>query len=324
MEQTWALGVDLGGTKLEVARVGGNGCVEDSLKAATNVAGGAETIERDIAEMAGTLRRRAGTAPVGMGVGTAGQIDGRTGVVHFSPNLGWHEVPLLADLHRLLDIPVAVTNDVRAITWGEWVHGAGRGLADIVCLYVGTGIGGGVVSAGRLLAGCTNTSGELGHITIDMDGPLCTCGNTGCLEALAGGWAIARQAQQAILEDRKAGETLLGLANGSIEDVSAEIVARSASAGDSLSLALLDKVGRALVAGCVSIVNAFNPCRLILGGGVVDGVPELVDRVREGVARLALPAATSNLEVVRGELGAAAGVVGAASLAIRTFGGLER
>lgn len=320
MEQAWALGVDLGGTKLEVARVDEDGKVCESLRIATNVAGGHAAIERDIADMSRALWRGAGTVPVGLGVGMAGQIDGRTGMVHFSPNLGWKEVPFLADLQRLLDIPVVVTNDVRAITWGEWTHGAGCGLADIVCVYVGTGIGGGVVSDGRLLAGCTNTAGELGHITIDIDGPPCTCGNSGCLEALAGGWAIARQARQMIAEDPKAGEALLALANGSIDDVSAETVAKSASAGDALSLALLDKVGRALAAGCVGIVNAFNPCRLILGGGVVDGVPELVDKVRDGVRRSALPAAVESLDVVKGELGAAAGLVGAASLALRAFG----
>ncbi len=321
MNETWALGVDLGGTKLEVARVDEDGTIRDSVRMSTNVKGGPGAIEDDIADMAGILQEKAGTRPTGIGVGIAGQIDGDTGIVRFSPNIDWHDVPLLADLRRLLDMPVVVTNDVRAITLGEWVHGAGRGLNDIVCLYVGTGIGGGVVSAGRLLTGCTNTAGELGHITIDINGPLCTCGNVGCLESLAGGWAIARQAQQMIREDGQAGRALLALANGSIDKVDAETVAVSASAGDKFSVALLEKVGRALVAGCVGLVNAFNPCRLILGGGVIDGVPELIGRIRVGVRQLALPAATSGLEIVPSVLGSKAGVVGAASLAMRTFGG---
>jgi glucokinase len=320
MKEIWALGVDLGGTKLEVARVDEDGTIRDSVRMPTNVEGGPGVIERDITDMAGILKGRAGIPPVGIGVGIAGQIEEPTGIVLFSPNLGWHEVPLLADLQHLLDMPAAITNDVRAITLGEWVYGAGRGFNDIVCLYVGTGIGGGVVSAGRLLAGCTNTAGELGHITVDMNGPPCTCGNAGCLESLAGGWAIARQAQQMIREDGEAGKTLLAFANGSIEAITAETIARAASAGDRLSLALLEKVGRALVAGCASIVNAFNPCRLILGGGVIDGVPELIDKVRAGVRRLALPAATSGLDVLPGMLGSNAGVVGSASLAMRTFG----
>jgi glucokinase len=102
-------------------------------------------------------------------------------VVQFAPNLDWHDVPLQADLNESLDLPVTVMNDVRAATWGEWLHGAGQGCADLVCLFVGTGIGGGVVSGGRMLSGCSNTAVELGHITVDLHGPLCHCGNWGCL-----------------------------------------------------------------------------------------------------------------------------------------------
>lgn len=320
MNGTRALGVDLGGTKLEVALVDEGGRVLDSIRMPTDVRGGPLAIERDIVRMATTLQSKAGCALAGIGVGIAGQIDGKTGVVRFSPNLEWHEVPLLADLQRLLDMPTAVTNDVRAITWGEWAHGAGQGLNDLICLYVGTGIGGGVVSGGNLLTGCSNTAAELGHVVVDMNGPPCTCGGTGCLESLAGGWAIARQAQQMIRENEEAGRALLAMVDGSIEMISAEIVARAASEGDDLSLALLKKVGTALTAGCVSLVNAFNPCRLILGGGVVDGVPQLVDEVQRGIKQFALPAAASALDVVQGKLGSSAGVIGAASLAMSLFG----
>jgi glucokinase len=219
-----------------------------------------------------------------------------------------------------LGMPVAVTNDVRAVTWGEWLHGAGRGYDDLICLYVGTGIGGGVVSGGRILSGCTNSAGELGHITIEIDGPVCTCGNRGCMEALAGGWAIARRAREIIMSNPEQGKMLLRLGGGSVEAVTAETVARSAHSGDEVSLRLLDEVGKALAAGCVSLVNAFNPCRLILGGGVIDGVPELIDKVRQGVRKSALPVASKVLEVVPGLLGSRAGVVGAGSLAMRSFG----
>ena len=106
-------------------------------------------------------------------------------------------------------MPVVITNDVRAATWGEWLHGAGQGVEDLICLFIGTGIGGGVVSGGRVLTGASNSAGELGHMTIDLHGPPCTCGNRGCLEALAGGWAIARRALQAINDSPAAGEALL-------------------------------------------------------------------------------------------------------------------
>lgn len=319
MNDIWAVGVDLGGTKLEVGRVDANGTIVDSIRMATKVEEGPAVIIRDIAKAVDVLVRRAGRPPIGIGVGMAGQIDRQTGTVHFAPNLDWHEVPLRSDLEHLLGMNAVVINDVRAIMWGEWHHGAGRGYDDIVCLFVGTGIGGGVVSGGRVMEGCSNSAGELGHITVDLNGPPCTCGNSGCFEALAGGWAIARRARQIISRDPVAGQMLLDAAGGLLEEVTARTVAVSAYRGDRTALSILDDVGRALIAGCISLVNAFNPCRLILGGGVIYGMPELIDRVRHGVRQCALAAANRSLEIVPGELGSAAGIVGSASLALQTF-----
>ncbi len=314
--ETWAVGVDLGGTKIEVARVHAGGVVRDSVKMGTRVEGGPAGVESDILDAVGTLQGRAGGPASAIGIGIAGQIDAGEGSVRFAPNLNWHEVPLRADIERSLGLPAVVTNDVRAIAWGEWTYGAGRGFNDVVCLFVGTGIGGGIVSDGRMLSGCSNTAGELGHIVVDVNGPLCTCGNRGCLEALAGGWAIARLARQLVAEDPERGKRLIGLA-GAPEAITAETVTLAARNRDGLSLAIIERVTRALVAGSVGLVNAFNPCRLILGGGVVVGMPELIDRVREGTKRLALPAAAVALEVVSGALGSDAGVIGAATLAMR-------
>ena len=288
---------------------------------ATKAEAGPAAVERDIVEAARLLIERAGTPPVGIGVGVAGQVEKQTGRVLFAPNLRWRETPLAADLEEALEIVAVVVNDVRAIAWGEWLYGAGKGYDDLICLYVGTGIGGGVVSGGRMLSGRANSAGELGHIVIDMNGPPCTCGNKGCLEALAGGWAIAKQAQEMISRDPASGSMLLAAAGGVLEGVRAETVAACAHRGDALSLSLLDRVGRALSAGCVSLVNAFNPGRLILGGGVIDGLPELIDRARRGVMQDALATASAACEIVPGMLGPDAGVIGAASLAMRSHGG---
>jgi glucokinase len=222
-------------------------------------------------------------------------------------------------LSRALKLPVAVANDVRAATWGEWLHGAGRGCDDLVCLFVGTGIGGGVVSGGHMMAGSSNAAGELGHVTVDLHGPPCHCGNTGCLEALASGWAIARRARQAIAADPSAGASLLDRAGGQPDAVTAKIVAQAAHAGDPLARQLIDEVATALIAGSVSFVNAFNPSRLILGGGVIEGLPELVQRVAQGVRQLALAAASTPLHVLPAQLHGDAGVVGAAALAMYSF-----
>ena len=296
-QETWAIGVDLGGTKVEVAMVDARGRILQRLKQPTEVAGGPEGI---IAEIAGMVRqlREPGlpSAPIGLGVGVAGQITAAGGVVRFAPNLKWREVPLQDRLSRTLGLPVVITNDVRAATWGEWLHGAGQGAEDLICLFIGTGIGGGVVSGGRMLEGCTNTAGELGHLTTDLNGPPCTCGNRGCLEALAGGWAIARRAREAIREAPAAGKAFLQAAGlkepVAPEDIHAGAVAAAARLQDPLARLLVDEVARALIAGTVGLVNAFNPCRLILGGGVMQGLPELLDRIDAGIRRLALNAAS--------------------------------
>jgi glucokinase len=325
MEQkTWAIGIDLGGTKVEVAAVDVSGRILRRLKQPTDVTGGPEAI---IAEIAGMVRQveelGLASAPAGLGIGVAGQITAAGGVVRFAPNLKWREVALQDRLRQALDLPVVVANDVRAATWGEWLHGAGQGAEDLICLFIGTGIGGGVVSGGRMLSGCTNAAGELGHITVDINGPSCTCGNRGCLEALAGGWAIARRAREAIRDAPAAGKALFQAAGlkepVTLEAVTAGVVAAAARAGDPLARVLLDEVARALIAGTVSLVHAFNPCRLILGGGVMQGLPELLDRIAKGIRGAALNAASEGLEVLPARLRNDAGVVGAATLAIRSF-----
>ena len=323
-QEPWAIGVDLGGTKVEVAAVDAGGKILQRFKQPTDVAAGPDGIIAEIAGMVQQLRDAGPPSPpAGVGVGVAGQINAATGMVRFAPNLKWREVPFRDRLQTALTLPVVVTNDVRAATWGEWRHGAGQGAADLICLFIGTGIGGGVVSGGRMLSGCSNTAGELGHITTDINGPPCTCGHRGCLEALAGGWAIARRAREAIRDAPAAGQAFLKAAGlkepVAPEDISAAVVAAAAQAHDPLARLMVDEVARALIAGTVSLVNAFNPCRLILGGGVMQGLPELLDRIDAGIRRFALNAATEGLQVLPARLKGDAGVVGAATLAIRSF-----
>jgi glucokinase len=321
--ENWAIGVDLGGTKVEVAVVDAAGRIHQRLKQPTEVQGGPDGITAEIAGMVRQVQAQGpASAPLGVGVGVAGQIAAATGVVRFAPNLKWREVPFREKLSQALGLPVVITNDVRAATWGEWLHGAGQGAQDLICLFIGTGIGGGVVSGGRLLEGCTNTAGELGHLPVDLNGPLCTCGHRGCLEALAGGWAIARRAREAIRNAPDAGQAFLRAAGlqepVAAAEINARVVAAAAQAGDPLARLLVDEVGRALVAGAVGLVNAFNPSRLILGGGVVQGLPELLERMAAGIRRFALSAASEGVEVLPAALHNDAGVVGAASLAIRS------
>ena len=314
---SWAVGVDLGGTKVEVGGVDARGRLLKRVRRPTKVRSGPAAIETQIVDAVRELEESMGSSPAGVGVGVAGQIDADKGMVRFAPNLDWHDVPFQADLSDTLGLPVVVINDVRAAAWGEWLHGAGQGCDDLVCVFVGTGIGGGIVSGGQMLSGCSNTAGELGHITVALDGPPCHCGNRGCLEALASGWAIAQQAQEAVAAKPDDGFMLLKLANGQQEAITAEIVAQAAKEGDALARRLLDEAVQALIAGAVSLVNAFNPCRLILGGGVIEGLPERIDQVERGVRQWALAAARAPLQVLPAALHGDAGVIGAAALVLR-------
>ena len=315
------VGVDLGGTKIALGTVDEEGRLVGMLRYETDRHGGPGAVINQIVEGVRQLKQETAISLSGIGIGVAGQVDPGTGGVIFAPNLDWHNVPLGADLEKECSLPVVVTNDVRAAMWGEWLFGAGLGTGDLLCIFVGTGIGGGIVCGGKALEGCTNTAGEIGHMTVDLNGPLCHCGNRGCMEAFAGGWAIARRAQESVKADPASGSTILKLAGGKVEDITGKTVAQGFFDGDTLAVEIIKEATDALTAGIAALVNALNPCRIILGGGLIEGMPELVSRIDEGVRRRALSAATARLTVCASKLGNDAGIIGAAAFAMKTFSG---
>jgi glucokinase len=313
------LGMDLGGTKLDSALVDSQGSI---LASRHRLIASSREPEKVIAEMIESFKLcvdEAKRMPAALGIGVAGQIDKTRGVVRSSPNLpGWQDVPLQARLERALKIPVILDNDVRVITRGEWQHGAGRGLSDLVCLFVGTGVGGGAVCGGQLLEGSNNTAGELGHITVVAGGRKCHCPNEGCLEAYVGGWSIAERAQDATRANPQAGQTLVSLAGG-LEKISSITVSEAYHNDDPLAQRLIKDTLKYLSAGVISIVNAFNPSLLIMGGSVIQGFQELVPMVEQRVRAQALPTPARNVRISLGSLGNQAGVIGAAALARSSF-----
>lgn len=314
------LGVDVGGTKIETVLVDAAGRILASHRYPTQPEKGPDGVIANIVTSVEVCLGEADQKAQGLGIGVAGQVDRASGMLRFAPNLvGWYNVPLQAKLEETLGLPVVVNNDVRAATWGEWQHGAGQGVNDLVCLFVGTGIGGGVVSSGQLLEGCANTAGELGHITIVAGGRRCRCPNRGCLEAYAGGWAIAERAQEAVRADPKSGQTLVTLAE-SIQQISAATVTQAYTDGDPLANHLVEETAQYLAAGVVGIVNAFNPCLLVLGGGVIEGLPGYVSMIEPLVRANALKAAVEHLRIVTAALGTKAGAIGAATLARNKVG----
>jgi len=307
------LGVDLGGTKVNVGLVDSNGKLLFVHKSLIGASKEPENVFNEIVTDVNVCLTETGLDANAIGIGVAAQVNNE-GVVIGSPNLGWRNFPLKKKMEKKLGLPVLVTNDVRAATWGEWRYGVGKEVNNLVVLFIGTGVGGGVISEGNILTGCTNSGGELGHMTIVSGGRKCKCPNKGCLEAYVGGWAIAERAQEAIENLPVEGKPMLIMA-GNLRLVTSVTVNKAYRQGDLLARILLDETGRYLASGIVSIVNAFNPCFLVLGGGVIEAIPELVTIVNNMVPQMALEAAVKNLKIVRAALGGDAAVIGAASLA---------
>ncbi len=308
-----ALGVDLGGTKIALGVVDRAGTVLDAQRLPTRAERPAREVIADI--ITSVNDRWADRLPKDrpLGIGVAGQVDER-GTVLFGPNLHWNNVPLGRELTRGLGRPVAVLNDVQAATVGEWSYGAGREASDLVCMFVGTGVGGGIVADGRLRHGASGTAGELGHITVVRNGRKCRCPNSGCLEAYAGGWAIAERAREAVRERPAEGAALVRLA-GDSASISSETVEAAYRIHDRLARELVEDTMGYLASGLVSVVNAIDPGTVVLGGGVLEGFLSLIPSLAKEVKARALAVAARRLTVVPARLGNESGVVGAASYA---------
>ncbi len=307
------LGIDIGATKVLAGLVDARGRIVARSDRRVHRNDGPAHVLAAVLEEVRALGPEVAHAR-GAGVAVAAQVDPRRGTVLYAPNLRWRNVPLGPRLERALGLPVVVENDARSATWGEWKHGAGGGGSDLICIVVGTGVGGGLVVDGRLLGGSVHAAGEVGHMTIVAGGRKCSCPNRGCLEAYVSGWAIGQRAREAVRADPTGGAALRASA-GSVSGIDAGAVTRAARAGDRFSIDLMNATGVWLGAGVVALVNVLNPARVVLGGGVVEGWPNLVGQVRNAVRRGAQPPAARAVRIGRGKLGSLAQVVGAAWLA---------
>ena len=298
--QLGAIGIDIGGTKIGLGFVNPLGKMLEHLILPTPPSY-AETLNVIVNACQRLIESY---SPASIGVGLAGQIDSATGSVLFAPNLDWRHVPFKSDLHAALHLPVNILNDVRAATWAEWLYGAGREEDNFICMFIGTGIGGGIVVNGQLLSGASNTCGEIGHMAIEINGRPCTCGSLGCLEAYAGGWAISEIYKQTIQTDP-------------LSLISAKEVIEAAIEGHLIAQQVLEKAKNALAIGIANLVNILNPSKVILGGGIGFAIPDLIPYLSNKVAHHALTAATRNFQIVIAELREHAGIVGAAAYSMK-------
>ena len=313
LREKMIVGVDLGGTKIDAVLSDSSGNIVARELAETRAGEGPDAV---IARIVAAIKKvSADTNVAGIGIGAAGVFDIKTGVVTFSPNMpGWHNVPFRDIVQREVGIATFVDNDATVAALGEYKFGAAKGIAHFVCVTVGTGIGGGIVTNGEIYRGISGSAGEIGHMTIDINGPRCGCGNNGCWEALASGTALEREATAKLRAGTKT--TIPRFAKEGGTKINAKSVYLAAKEGDPLANELITQLGFYLGVGLANLVNIFNPQLIVISGGVSRMGDLLLEPARRTLRKRAFEISAKAARVEVSPLGYDAGPLGAVALAL--------
>jgi glucokinase len=322
-ENTIVLAVDIGGTKILTALFSPAGKMLASVVHPTLVDEGVSAVINRLCRIMDKFLEENSVAPsqlAGIGIACAGGIDTARGVVVTpSPNMpDWSDVPLADIVYKRFGVSTYLVNDASAAALGEHRYGVGRGVKNLVLFTLGTGIGGGIIVDGELYLGAVGGAGELGHMTIAADGPKCGCGNTGCLEMLASGRAIERDAISRLRQGAKS--CLSEMVSGEIEKITAEQVGAAARNSDPLALDVLSRASYYLGIGLVNAVNIFNPEMVVIGGGMAELGDMIIAPGRRMVAERAFSVSSGAVRIVTAQLGNEAGVYGAAAFTLERVG----
>lgn len=308
-----AVGIDLGGTFIKFGLVGRDGSIlKKGLKESGGEKGRGEVLLRMEEVIKETLSGTQLSEVKGIGIGTPGLVD-NTGSVFLAPNLpNWDNIPLTEIFREKFGLPVKVENDVNTITWGEYLFGAGKGFRTIVCITLGTGLGGGMVVNGKLLRGGNYSAVELGHITINAKGPRCGCGNKGCVESYVGSARIVTKAKKYLKKNRSS--IIPKLVNGDLKKITPKIISEACRKGDRLAARIWKEVGADVGVMLADLVNIFNPEAIIIGGGVAQAGEPLFDAISEEISKRAFPLLSKNVKILPASLGQDSGIKAAAAL----------
>jgi len=313
------LGIDLGGTKILTAVTDSQGKMLSRDHSITPAEKGHEAIIRSILESAHRALKQAGVASSGIcaiGVGAAGISNPEAGILFTSPNLpGLRDVPLRDVMQERLGKKTFLINDANAAALGEFYFGAARGARNFIYVTLSTGIGGGIVIDGKIYTGAIGAAGEVGHMTIDDNGPICNCGNKGCWETLASGTALAREAKHRIKE--RVRTSILDYAEGDVEKVTAQVIHSAAEQGDSLAKELIARTGYYVGVGLANLINIFNPELIVIGGGLSNIGDMLLKPAFKTAGERAYKEAFQAVRFASAELGRNSGVLGAAAFALQ-------
>jgi glucokinase len=297
------IGMDIGGTNIKAALVFGQK-IRHRVKLASLAGHGVDRSVQQIHSAIAPLRKDASA----VGIGIAGIIDSRTGVVRFSPNMkGWRNVPLARIVSQAFRLPCQVLNDVNAICLGEWKFGAAKGYDNVFLFTLGTGVGGAAICEGKLLFGANGFAGEFGHTTIAFEGPTCVCGQQGHLERYAGAKYIVARYRRKIRKQKKPPMKDRAL--------TPEIIARAAQQGDPVARQVFFEVGYYVGIGVANILALFDPDIVIISGGIARAGKILFEPIRTSVRQLTLGAEYRHYKIVPAKRGDDAGILGAALFA---------
>ena len=313
---TLALGIDFGGSFIKMGLVDSRGRIHRrfSLEVRKNLS--QSRLFEEICQAVESLREmtgRRGQTLLGVGMGLPGLIDTEKGFVHFLTNVpGWKNLPFAQKMRHRLRLPVFIDNDVNLMTLGEATFGAAKGFRHIICITLGTGVGGGLILNGALYRGASLSAGEIGHMPVSRKGPLCPCGSYGCLERYVGNEAIVAAARRRL----RSGEAsiLPKLLDGNLRRMTPQTVHQAARRGDRLSRRVWEEVGEWVGIALAGLVNVLNPERIVIGGGVSSAGSFLLNPIRRTVRQRALDHPARQVNVVRAALGNDAGIIGASVL----------
>lgn len=316
MADTYAVGIDFGGTKILAGVVDlTTGKLVGTAKKKTRQANDTFDITKRLSAVVEEALSAAGISRKqlsGIGIGAAGMVNREKGILLNAVNLGLTELPLTEPLSKEFGVPARLGNDVEVATLGELKFGAGRGCSQFVCIFVGTGIGSGIVVDGKLLRGSSGTAGEVGHTVLYPAGRSCGCGASGCLEAYASRTAIAKFVVNEI--SRGHASSVSDKIDPTKGILRSKVLSQAMEAGDSLVSRAVTDAARDLGVGLATVINFFNPEKIILGGGLIEASQAYFDIAAEEALLRALPIATKNLKIQKSELGDYAGIIGAAQL----------
>jgi glucokinase len=321
VKKEYIVGIDLGGTKILGAVFDSRYRLLAREKKSTKASLGAAGVIARIAECVSEALAVAAVphaAVLVAGIGVPGLVDAQGQLIRVAPNLHWHNVPLAKLLTRRLQIPVVAVNDVQAGTMAVKEFGAGRGLRDFVCMFIGTGIGGGLVLRGELYNGAAGMAGEIGHmVVVARGGPRCGCGNRGCLEAVASRTAIVGRVVATMDKGRKS--VVRELCDGDLSRVRSRILAEAYRKGDKVVTEIIHDASEYIGIGAANLINILNPQAVILGGGVIEALGNrMLPRITKAAIAHTISASPDRVRIKDSGLGDDAGILGAA-LAARVF-----